>query len=95
MRQHPNQMHTLYNLALVDKDTNAALSNKLLDEKRKILIQRQKEGKTYIMPATMMVFNKYFSDKVNLPKLWTKQDREAYFSAISTVYTDYIGKLKR
>lgn len=95
MKQHPNQMHTLYNLALVDKDTNAALSNKLLDEKRKILIQRQKDGKTYIMPATMMVFNKYFSDKVDLPKLWTRQDREAYFNAISIVYTDYIGKLKR
>lgn len=88
------QMHTLYNLALVDKDTNSALHNYLLDKKRSILIRRQKDDKTYVMPATMMVFNKYFSTDLTSPKLWTKQDREEYFKAICDVYSDFI-KIKK
>lgn len=89
-----SQMHTLYNLALVDRDTNSALSNNLIDKKRQILIQRQNDGETYVMPATMMVFNKYFSDNIVSPKLWIKQDREAYFNAINNVYSDFIAKLQ-
>ena len=88
------QMHTLYNLALVDKDTNSALHNYLLDKKRSILIRRQKDDKTYVVPATMMVFNKYFSTDLASPKLWTKQDREEYFKAICDVYSYFI-KIKK
>lgn len=38
-----SDMHRLCNMALVDKPTNSALSNKYLDEKRKILIVRNDE----------------------------------------------------
>ncbi|MBR3980073.1 MAG: DUF262 domain-containing protein [Bacteroidales bacterium] len=88
------QMHTLYNMALVDKDTNAALSNNLLDVKRTILKKRQTEDSMYILPATKKVFNKYYSDSKILnesPKLWTKPDRNKYFEAIKQVYTDFIS----
>ena len=86
------QMHTLYNMALVDKKTNSALSNKLLDEKRSVLIDLHSAGETYVLPATFKAFSKYYSTVTQenvLPKLWTKPDREAYFKAIERVYTNY------
>ena len=87
-----NQMHTLYNMALVDKDTNSALSNNLLDRKREILRDYQERKETYVLPTTQKVFSKYYSptkeDNV-LPKLWTISDRDAYFKAIKKVYDDF------
>lgn len=87
-----SQMHTLYNMALVDKDTNSALSNKLLDEKRDILIERHLRGETYVLPSTYKVFSKHYSKATKdnvLPKLWTQPDRDAYFKAIENIYTNY------
>ena len=87
-----SQMHTLYNMALVDKDTNSALSNNLLDRKREILRDYQEQKKTYVLPSTQKVFSKYYSqakeDNV-LPKLWTQSDRDAYYRAIEKVYDDF------
>lgn len=86
------QMHTLYNMALVDKDTNSALSNNLLDYKREILRERQEQKKTYVLPSTQKVFSKYYShvQEANvLPKLWTTADRVDYFNAIEKVYNDF------
>lgn len=93
-----SQMHTLYNMALVDKATNSALSNHLLDKKRSLLIEFAKNGTTYVMPATRRAFSKYytgFSEQNPLPKLWTQPDREAYFGAIEKVYNKYISKLNK
>ena len=84
-------MHTLYNIALVDKDTNAALSNNLIDIKRSILQEREIENKTYIPLATNYVFNKHFSKTVSDMKFWTKDDREAYFEVIKKAY-EYFTK---
>ena len=92
-----SQMHTLYNMALVDKATNSALSNKLLDEKREILIELHSTGKTYVLPSTHKVFSKYYSKATSenvLPKLWTQPDREAYFQAIEGVYMYYMNFYK-
>lgn len=86
-------MHTLYNLALVDKDTNAALSNNLIDTKRYILQQRQADGKTYVPIATEYVFNKHFSKQVSDMKLWTKNDREAYFHVIEEAYNYFLNSI--
>lgn len=89
------QMHTLYNMALVDKDTNAALSNHLLDRKREILFNRED---TYIMPSTQKVFVKYYSpaNETNiLPKLWASTDREAYFKKIEEIYNDFNSYYKK
>ena len=86
------QMHTLYNMALVDKETNAALSNNLLDRKREILREYQEKKKTYVLPSTQKAFSKYYSpvQKENiLPKLWTTPDRKAYYQAIKKVYDEF------
>lgn len=85
-------MHTLYNLALVDKDTNAALSNNLIDVKRKILQKREEQGDTYVPIATNYVFNKHFSNHISEMKFWNKDDREAYFAKIEEAYHYFINK---
>ena len=87
------QMHTLYNMALVDKDTNSALSNNLLDLKRDILKSRSAKG-VYILPSTRRVFSKYYTKHSNsnpMEKLWTQPDREAYFHEIENKYQSYIN----
>lgn len=92
------QMHTLYNMALVDKDTNSALSNNLLDYKREILRERQEQKKTYVLPSTQKAFSKYYShaQETNvLPKLWTTADRVDYFKAIEKVYNDFNSNYSR
>ncbi len=86
------QMHTLYNMALVDKETNSGLSNHLLDKKREILRLYQEQKKTYVLPCTKKVFSKYYSpvrENNVLPKLWTKEDRDAYFDQIEKVYNGF------
>lgn len=87
-------MHTLYNMALVDKDTNAALSNNLIDTKRRILQQRESENKTYVPLATNFVFNKHFASRISDMKFWTKIDREEYFSKIEEAYNYFISSIK-
>ena len=87
-------MHTLYNLTLVDKDTNAALSNNLIDVKRSILHDRENKNKTYVPLATNYVFNKYFSNSVSDMRFWTKEDREIYFSFVEKSYNYFTCKIK-
>lgn len=86
------QMHTLYNLALVDRETNSALSNCLLDQKRSILKARHESKESYVLPCTFKAFGKYYtrpSQTDITSKLWTTQDRNDYFLAIEAVYNDF------
>lgn len=85
-------MHTLYNMALVDKDTNAALGNNLIDTKRNILQERERDGKTYVPLGTQYAFNKHFSKKVADMKFWSKDDRESYFKHVSEAYHYFTDK---
>ena len=93
-----SQMHTLYNMALVEQALNSALSNNLLDEKRRILKQYSTElmikddnakRTSYVPLGTWNAFNKYYSDDVTDLKFWTKADREAYYTEIEKVYNKY------
>lgn len=87
----PEQMHTLYNMALVDKDTNAALSNGFMYEKRNVLRQREKDNKTYIPIGTWAAFNKSYSPDVIDMKFWSPKDREAYYAAIEKAYNYFLN----
>lgn len=88
-------MHTLYNMALVDKDTNAALSNKLIDTKRHILQEREFQGKTYVPIATNFVFNKHFSKDIVNMKFWALEDRNAYFLKIEEAYDHFTSQIEK
>lgn len=83
-------MHTLYNMALIDKDTNAALSNKLMDAKRKTLIDRENNNGIYVPIGTNFVFNKHFTKDVTSMKFWMLNDRNAYFKKIEEAYNYFI-----
>lgn len=100
------ELHSLSNMALVDKDTNAALGNGLLNKKRNKLQKLSKEfeesnGKqgaiTFI--GTWKVFNKEYSTESNdQNKLsiaanlnyWAKLDRENYLKEITEIYNEYV-----
>lgn len=100
------ELHSISNMALVDKDTNAALGNGLLNKKRRKLQLRSKDfeetdGKkgaiTFI--GTWKVFNKEYSTETTDNKLlaaaanlnyWTKLDRENYMKEITEIYNEYV-----
>lgn len=88
----PDIMHTLYNMALVDQPTNSALGNRLMDDKKRILKERQEnsENGSYIPIGTWYAFNKYYSDTIKDMKFWSDSDRKAYYSAIESVYNTYV-----
>ena len=91
----PKIMHSIKNMALVDKDTNGALINHLLDEKRKILKQREKGDKDtkgiYVPIATKDVFDKAYSSEIDDMQFWTKVDREDYYSEIEIAYNYFVN----
>lgn len=86
----PEQMHKLYNMALVDQNTNAAISNGFLYEKRDRLRERELNHLTYIPLGTWAAFNKLFSSKVMDMKFWSPEDRKAYFKAIEDAYNYFV-----
>ena len=83
---NPDTMHSLRNMALVDKDTNSALSNGFLYEKRNILREREGKKETYVPMGTFAAFDKRFSDKILDMKFWSPDDRNAYFDKIEEAY---------
>lgn len=83
------EMHTIRNMAIVSKNVNSALSNEFIDKKRSILAEREKQG-DYIPPGTWMVFNKSFTKSPSGLTYWEKEDREAYYMAIRSIYLSFI-----
>lgn len=82
------ELHTLYNLSLVDKDTNSQLNNSFFDIKREIL--KNNISGRYIPICTQRAFSKYYSKIPNEMIFWNNKDRQAYFNAIKAVYTSFI-----
>ena len=79
-----SELHTLYNLALVDKDTNSQLNNSFFDIKG-VLLKENKLGR-YIPVCTQRAFSKFYSNRPNDMIFWNDDDRKAYFNAIEKVY---------
>lgn len=86
-----NELHTLYNLALVDVDTNSVLNNSFFDIKREIL-KENKLGK-YIPICTQRVFSKYYSVSPQEMIFWSNEDRRSYFQAIKETYESFVKLL--
>lgn len=86
------QLHSISNMTLVDKDTNAALQNYFLDRKRDLLMDRHtrgvagQENGTYAMPSTRKVYNKDYSrQSPGDMRFWRIEDRDNYFEEIKNV----------
>jgi len=89
------EMHSIRNMALVDKPTNSALQNYLLDTKRYILKERceadiSSDKHTFVPITTQLVFNKSFSKSVKELKFWSLPDRDAYFAHIESIYNEFV-----
>lgn len=86
-------LHSISNMALVTQEANSALSNNYLSEKRRILLNRKKTLREYLMPLTDRVFSKYYSVDAGIDagdmRLWRKEDRTAYLNALKDVYDDF------
>lgn len=85
------EVHTLYNLALVDRDTNSLLNNSFFDVKRELL--KLNKLNRYIPVCTLHAFSKYYSDSPKDMIFWNNDDRHAYFKNIEKVYNKYINLL--
>lgn len=73
---------SIVNLALLQADANAALSNSPFKTKRGKLIELDKKGH-FIPVCTRNVFMKYYSPEgKNLPYFWGADDRQAYLDEI-------------
>lgn len=84
--------HLLSNLALLDRDTNSALSNGVIWQKRDRLSKREAAGQTYVPEGTRAAFNKRFSTPVHDFTFWHPEDRQAYFTEIEKAYTYFTQK---
>lgn len=82
------ELHTLYNLALVDRDTNSQLNNSFFDIKREIL-KENKFGK-YVPICTHRAFSKYYSNSPKEMIFWNNDDRQIYFKSIESVYLSFV-----
>lgn len=80
-----NGKDTIENLALLDAGTNRGYGNALFATKRKIIIEKDKDG-IFIPVCTKNLFLKYYTndDKVSSQwkNSWSDQDRKPYLNAI-------------
>lgn len=87
-----SHLHHISNMALVDVNTNSALSNNLLAAKRNILLQRHAKGESYVPPATLRIFGKHYSaaNPGNM-NLWEAHNREDYLADLNKAYNYFVS----
>ena len=81
--------NTIGNLTLLDAVTNRMYGNSLFCTKRRIIIERIKQG-VFVPIATQYIFAKFFDEKGTNRSLWTKEDMEAYHKYIYEALKQYI-----
>lgn len=86
-----DDINDLSNLTLLDSETNRGYKNSVFPIKRKIIIDRDKQG-VFIPVCTKNVFLKYFSDYPPRISFWSEEDRNNYEADLYNVLTSYLGK---
>ncbi|MBP7554007.1 MAG: DUF262 domain-containing protein [Spirochaetes bacterium] len=88
-------LDSIDNLALLSREINSSLNNGFFDEKRKIIINKDKKGE-FIPPATKNIFLKYYSDEVETNLyFWGQTDRENYFKKIEETLNNIYLKMNK
>ena len=72
-----DDVDSLFNLTLLDSNTNRSYKNAVFPIKRKTIIDRDKEG-IFIPICTKNLFLKYFSSYPPKISFWTKEDKDNY-----------------
>ena len=81
--------NSIGNLTLLDATTNRTYGNSLFCTKRRIIIERIKQG-VFIPIATQYIFTKFFDLKGTNRSLWTEEDMNAYHKYVYDVIANYI-----
>lgn len=91
------RMHTLENMALLQRNNNAALNNSTFGAKRNKIIEMDKKGK-FIPYCTKKVFLKYYT-RSEMAKskfyFWGKEDRKAYIEEMNAVLEEYLNLINK
>jgi hypothetical protein len=88
----PNEdIHGIWNLALLSQPDNAALNNSVFEVKRREIIKMDKNG-DYIPICTRRVFLKYYNPSSSNEHFyfWSLEDRKNYLEEIKTVLKEYL-----
>lgn len=84
------EVHSIANLALLDRNVNSALSNSFFEVKRREIISRDKDG-AYIPVCTRNAFLKYYTAaEAQQIHFWSAQDREGYLNALVATVAPYL-----
>lgn len=77
------------NLTLLDSETNRSYGNSLFCTKRRIIIERIKQG-IFVPIATQYIFSKFYDEKGTNRSIWSKDDMESYERYIVDMLTEYL-----
>lgn len=80
----------IYNLTLLDAETNRGYGNSFFPIKRKWIIANDSQG-IFVPIVTKNVFLKYYTCKGNNMMFWSKSDAEDYYEAIEKVINEYLN----
>lgn len=81
---------SLANLTLLDANTNRSYGNSPFDQKRRIIIEVDAEGK-FVPVCTRNVFLKVYSNEVDGLDDWTEKDKDSYIQAIKQEFNQFFG----
>lgn len=86
-----DERHCLENMALLQGNINSSLKNYAFSVKRKMILEMDKPtGKEFILPCTLNVFLKYYTQDVCDMFFWNITDRSDYREAISKTLKPYL-----
>ena len=81
--------NSIGNLTLLDAETNRSYGNSLFCTKRRIIIDRIKQG-VFIPAATQYIFSKFYDDKGTNRSIWANEDMESYHKYIICMLNEYL-----
>lgn len=85
------EVHSISNMALLDKDTNSSLNNSVFPIKRNKIFTAELDRKAYIPVCTKNVFLKYYSSNISHMHFWSKSDRDDYIDAINKCIKPFLS----
>lgn len=87
--QDDETKNKMWNLTLLDNKTNRSYGNSLFCRKRRIIIERMKDG-VYIPIGTQYVFSKLFDNTGTNRSTWSTADMTEYGKHITKMLDEYI-----
>lgn len=82
------------NLTLLDAQTNQSYGNSLFCTKRRVIIDRIKQG-IFVPIATQYIFSKFYDKKGTNRSIWAKEDMEAYQKYIVSLLDEYLPQYNK